>query len=236
MLQFAVIDYKIHQDDYFSRPISAAPPIPIGAPGSIEHPRGVLGHAVVVAGPKAKGAAKVVGSKGKGKAKAKAVGVGGSSALRKALAAPPSVTAPTSDDDFPPPPEPLPASASASSSGAAAPKRARGAKRDAKQPYPSIGGPAESQLIYDEYRTLKGAFNVNWEMQCHHHHKCSRVRGVVPANCRTFGEDEPVAFLHAWRDTPPAPGKTHRGTDPTDEAVSAFYHEHKEELVAYVRP
>ena len=188
---------------------------------------------MVAAVPKAKGAAKAKGLV-KGKAKAKAVVIGGSPALLKALAAPPpgpSVTEATSDDDFPS------ASAGASSSGAADPKPStRGPKRDAKIPFPSIGGPAESYLVYDEYRPLKGTWYPNWEMICHHHPKCSRVRGVIPANCKHFAEDEPIAFLHAWRDTPPGPGKTHRNTDPTHEAVSAFYRDHKEEFGSFARP
>ena len=55
--------------------------------------------------------------------------------------------------------------------------------------------------------------------------------GVVRKNIRA-GELEPLAFLHVWRDTPPAPDTTHRLTPVPREPVLAYLAEHQAELQA----
>ena len=93
---------------------------------------------------------------------------------------------------------------------------------------------AEDRLVrYDpDYVTPQGvAFAANYTLKCGlGHARCFKVRGVNTHNCKTFGKVEPLAFLHAWAETEPAPGKTHRTTDPSDVAVAAKVEEIGEAL------
>ena len=214
-------------DDSFSRrrPLRPVMPDAALAPNSEEDPRGLLReHALVaVAKPAAKAKAK---AEPKAKTTAKAKPKGGSSVL---------VAAEESDDDFP-----RPSSSSGAASAVVVPRPKRGSKREPKVPYPALSGPPdETYLLYDNYCPEFTRAYPNWTMICHHHVDCQRVRGVVPRNCKLGTEsyeELPVAFLHAWRETPPEDGKTHRGTDPTPESVREFFRTHSEELLAYLQP
>ena len=64
--------------------------------------------------------------------------------------------------------------------------------------------------------------------------RCIKTRGVVPDHCLDCGAIEPLAFLHAWLSTDPAPTKKHTTTDPLQTDVVAFAVAHKAELEALV--
>ena len=183
-----------------------------------EDPRGIhrdeaggaaKSKAKAIHGPPAKKASGKGAGKGKGKSKpAEAKGKAGAKA-----AAPLLVPVP-----LPPPPAPAPefdfAPPVAKSSGAAPAERA---PRDYK---PAIGGGEASYAEHPDPDTL--ALYKNWRFRCPHHDGCERTRGLAPRNMRPHGRLQPIAYLHAWRDTPPGPNG-HRLTNPTAAAVADFF-------------
>jgi len=60
---------------------------------------------------------------------------------------------------------------------------------------------------------------------------CTKTKGRSTRFTKNHGEVEPLAFLHAWLSTTPAPGETHSVTDPTDDEVDAFVNAHHDELM-----
>ena len=61
----------------------------------------------------------------------------------------------------------------------------------------------------------------NWILKCPHHEGCEKTRGCGINMTQHYGELEPLAFLHAWRDMTVPPGKKHRHLNPTREQVDA---------------
>lgn len=177
---------------------------------------------------KAKGKAvgpppKKASGKGAGKAKAAAAPKASGAPLPPVFPAPlpPPAAAPPVPAAF----EFVPA---ASSSGAERPpKKVRRAKRDLF--IPAIGG---GEALYEEYPNAEtGVDYQNWQFKCPHHPDCVRTRGVAPRNIKQHGFYEPIAFLHAWRDTPPGP-RGHRLTNPSPQAVADFFNAHEPGLAA----
>ena len=46
------------------------------------------------------------------------------------------------------------------------------------------------------------------------HHNCQKTRGVGSFSTKRYGELEPLAYLHAWRDVDVPAHKTHRLCNP----------------------
>ena len=67
-------------------------------------------------------------------------------------------------------------------------------------------------------------FSPNWQIRCTNpeHGACVKKRGETPSSTSTYGPVEPLCYLHAWLDVPPAPGKTHSNTNPPMESVHRF--------------
>ena len=78
---------------------------------------------------------------------------------------------------------------------------------------------------------LKTRLSPNWKIRCRnpdHPKSCKQSKHVFAASTKRFGEVEVLAFLHAWADTPPAPGKSHSLADPKPEAVASVAAERRE--------
>ena len=160
---------------------------------------------------------------GKGAGKAKAV------AAPKASGAPlpPVLPAPLPPPALPPPvPAPFEFVGAASSSGAERPaKKARSKKRDKFKP--AIGG---GEAYYEEYPDAEtGDLYQNWQFLCPHHDNCEKTKGATPRNIKKHGFLQPIAYLHAWRDTPPGPFG-HRRTEPDAKDVADFFNENEAAL------
>ena len=201
-----------------------------------EDPRAAVRDAEVAAAkakPKAKAPpvpAKKESGKGKGKGKhKKGTSSGGGTGAVVPGPAPPLPPPPLPPPAAPPPPAPYDFAPASSSGGGGAeppPKKAKSRAVDKKYK-PAIGG---GDAYYDEYPNPEtGNVYMNWQFKCPHHHGCERVRGVNPRNTAKHGFLEPIAFLHAWRDTPPGENG-HRRTDPSPAAVEAFFVAHGGEL------
>lgn len=227
---------------------------PVEGEGSDEDPRGALRLADAKAAAKAKSEAKAetkaakaaalsrLAPKGKAKSKSRVVGLapaappppkvaGKRTSKAKApapLPPPPAPPSPLSDDEFV---VARPASSSSNIAAAFDDADPR-VPRERRGYMPAIGG---GSVFYKEYRAFGvGKSYKNWIFLCPHCPKigikaCERTMGVIPKNTETHGHLEPLAFLHAWRDVPPGP-QGHRKTHPTPEAVTAFFHTHKDEL------
>ena len=57
-----------------------------------------------------------------------------------------------------------------------------------------------------------------------------KTRGVMASSTKRYGELEPLAFIHAWRDMAVPPGKPHRRCNPKLEDVSRFLDTNLQEL------
>ena len=131
-----------------------------------------------------------------------------------------------------PPPPPVPKAFDFVVPAKHAPKakakaKAKAARADPRAFLPAIEG---GEAYYDEYPNAEtGRLYQNWIFRCPHHAGCQRVRGCHAANIRNHGFLEPIAFLHAWRDTPPGPNG-HRLTQPPAAAVTTFFTNHQAEL------
>ena len=88
---------------------------------------------------------------------------------------------------------------------------------------------------FTHYKTKLGKSEPNWLMRCRNcSSNCNKRRGATPAHEKNYGLIEPLAFLHAWHDMewPTAPNKTtHALNNPSQEAVSRFAEDHREELL-----
>ena len=100
-------------------------------------------------------------------------------------------------------------------------------KQHARDWKPAING---GRCCYDAYRGPRGNSYDNWTLQCHRHENCERTRGVMASSTKRYGELEPLAFLHAWRDMAVPPGKPHRRCNPKLEDVSRFVDTNLQEL------
>ena len=77
----------------------------------------------------------------------------------------------------------------------------------------------------------QGKHYYNYTITCGQHAGCTKTRGRQ--FCHTFGDIEPLAFLHAWRhvEFPTSPKKKSHPLDPpTPQAVEAYVNEHREDL------
>ena len=86
---------------------------------------------------------------------------------------------------------------------------------------PGIG----TEVRFDpDYMTPGGVqFSANWQIRCAvHGKKCTKKKHQSEASTTMCGDIEPLAFLHAWIPVPPAAGKSHAWTDPTDEEAKAY--------------
>ena len=118
----------------------------------------------------------------------------------------------------------------ASSSGAppapladvrAAPGRRKPLRRDY---VPAIGG---GFCFYEAY--VGGSSSKpydNWIMTCPRHENCQKTRGVGAFSTSRYGELEPLACLHAWRDMDVPPGRPHRRCTPTELEIDGQMAEH----------
>ena len=81
-----------------------------------------------------------------------------------------------------------------------------------------------------------GRLAPNWQIRCNRCRKgCMKTRGITAEFTAAAGAVEPLAFLHVWECTPPAPTKTHRNTSPAQDEVLAFVLEHRDELEKVLR-
>lgn len=198
--------------------------------GGDDDPRGLLRIADAKAPP-----AKRASGKGKAKAPSSSTGSKAKSSSRapspSALPPPPPKSAPPpvhdSDDDMV-----LPAS---SSSAAKATPMAAGPSsrmREGREFKAAIGG---GQVVYKEYNNFAiGTSYRNWIFKCNKcpvAESCQRTMGLGPRNTSRHGSLEPLAYLHAWRDTPPGP-QGHRKTNPKAPAVTQFFNDNRAELQA----
>ena len=76
-------------------------------------------------------------------------------------------------------------------------------------------------------------FSPNWQMACRDplRRRCAKKKHVSKETPDHVGA---LGFLHAWLDTPAAPGKTHGGTNPDIANGAAFAREHRADLEAVV--
>ena len=156
---------------------------------------------------------------------------------------PPAVIAgpapPPGEDDIeifaePPPPLPLasPFTPVVKAKGKGRGGRGRRAREEERAFVPALGGSGE--VFFEEFlNPSTGKMYPNWIFKCPHTAAhgatCQRTMGVVGRNTHA-GELEPLAFLHVWRDTPPAEGKNHR-TSPVPRAeVLRYLETHRREL------
>ena len=92
-------------------------------------------------------------------------------------------------------------------------------KAHARDWKPAING---GQCYYDAYRGPRGNLYENWSFRCHRHENCEKTRGVMASSTQRYGELEPLAYLHDWRDMAVPPDKPHRRCTPKLEDVSRF--------------
>lgn len=159
---------------------------------------------------------------------AKASSSAASSSAAKAKAPPPPKPAPPSPDspieELGDPVAPAPIAAPTSK------------RRDAKKKdfVPGVGGRGEVYFELYTAPTMVSAYG-NWQFNCSNCPQgagCTRTMGLGPRNTRRHGDLEPLAYLHAWHETPPDPVKGHRKTNPRDEDVDNFFAHNHEELRA----
>jgi len=108
-----------------------------------------------------------------------------------------------------------------------------------QEPGINIDGIGGVTLRFQDYKnTTTGRREPNWTTKCYvaGHGACGKRRGCCHE--KKYGNIEPVAFLHCWRDVnwptnPKVP--THAKETPTPGAVARFIEEHREELEAIVR-
>ena len=89
-------------------------------------------------------------------------------------------------------------------------------KRDNKAWEPAVGG--EGGVYLDPFKGY-----INWQFKCA---RCPERYGCEKHKKFVEGDVKPLAFLHAWHDVEPCPGKTHRNSDPTPEAVATYLAAH----------
>ena len=109
-------------------------------------------------------------------------------------------------------------------------------KAKAKPLKPLVCAIGEGFVWYEEYTApLMHRVYGNWTFHCTREgcpNDCKRTLGVIPRNCRKFGDLEPLAFLHAWRDCTIDPRLGHRKSPVLDADVKTFYEDHVDELDA----
>ena len=123
------------------------------------------------------------------------------------------------------------ASGGAASSSGAPPapladvRAALGRRKPLRRDYvPAIGG---GFCFYEAY--VGGSSSKpydNWIMTCPRHDNCQKTRGVGVFSTSRYGELEPLAFLHAWRDMDVPPGRPHRRCTPTELEIDGQMAEH----------
>lgn len=208
------------------------------APGDDDDPRGLLrleATPVVPRPPKRQRSKKSKAASSGSKSKPSSKSSPGARALSKSVGAPP----------VPPGPGPGPVSGSDDDAGFMLPasvptapprKKTTGVtpkeERSDRLYVPAIGG---GEVVFSEYvDKMSGKAYRNWIFKCNKcpkPEKCQRTMGLGPRNTARLGDIEPLVFLHVWRDTPPGP-QGHRKTQPSSEAVTAFYEAHRQELEA----
>ena len=100
-------------------------------------------------------------------------------------------------------------------------------RRDYK---PGVGG---GSVYFEGYREGEaGRLYPNWILVCNKHEGCQKTRGVGYFSTKRYGELEPLAFLHAWRDMDVLPGKTHRQCTPSVADIDAQMESHMEAFAA----
>ena len=109
-------------------------------------------------------------------------------------------------------------------------------KAKAKPLKPLVPAIGEGFVWYENYTApLMHRVYGNWTFHCTREgcpNDCKRTLGVIPRNCKKFGDLEPLAFLHAWRDCTIDPRLGHRKSPVRDEDVKTFYEDHVDELEA----
>ena len=81
-------------------------------------------------------------------------------------------------------------------------------------------GPDGTEFKYDAAYTnprTSVPFTANYILRCgkaDHKHGCRRKRHDVEAHRAKYGDIEPLAYLLAWKDTPPLPGQDARQLSP----------------------
>lgn len=98
--------------------------------------------------------------------------------------------------------------ASASGQVEAVPRR----KSQARDWKAAING---GHCFFEAYGGTGGSIYENWIFKCDRHENCMKTRGVAKFSTKNYGELEPLAFVHAWRDMVVPPTKSHRQCNPT---------------------
>ena len=73
---------------------------------------------------------------------------------------------------------------------------------------------------------------TSWICECPHHQGCQKKRVISARSTSRHGSLEPLAYVLAWKDTPPAPGKSHVATLPSQESVDEIINLHRDALQA----
>lgn len=211
--------------------------------GGDDDPRGLLRlEDAKAAGPPRKAGSKAASSSSSSKAKGDHRGKAAAAVKKPAVAAakpagkagpppappplPPPPGPPLSDDEFDIAPPAGPAAIAAGAAPRVRPRR----QRD----WVDAIGPGH--VFFEEYRGEGvGRMYANWIFACPHHHGCERTMGLGPRNTQRLGALEVLAFLHAWRDTPPGPSG-HRKTHPPSDVVREFHDAHLAELEVLAAP
>ena len=69
-------------------------------------------------------------------------------------------------------------------------------------------------------------------MRCHRHDNCMKTRGIAAFSTKRYGELEPLAFLHAWRDMDVPPTKSHRQCNPKLSDIEDYINGNMDALAA----
>jgi len=96
------------------------------------------------------------------------------------------------------------------------------------------------KIKYDPYtHPATGKVFVNYMISCGDpdHADCVRTRGCGPANTKTYGSWEPLAFLHVWAfmEWDPRIKPKHRLQDPTQAEVDAYVLANRDRVVELER-
>jgi len=103
-------------------------------------------------------------------------------------------------------------------------------EREAYDFQPAIG---DAKIVCHRYtHPVLLTTYTNWILKCPRHHRCYKKRLILPNHTKTYGDLEPVAYLHAWIDMDPMKeGQSHsRGCNPKLDLVSAYMAGHRDEV------
>ena len=109
-------------------------------------------------------------------------------------------------------PSPEPGELAAGSASRAVPRPAARRTPQSRGYLPAVGG---GECFFEAYTGgSTGKPYANWILKCPKHQNCQKTRGVGSFSTKRYGELEPLAHLHAWRDMDVPAHNTHRLCNP----------------------